>query len=600
MQILGLSPFKHDPAAALVADGTLESAIEERKLVRFPCRGLPHAAIDYCFKNAGIGWKNVDYVASSGRPLRAWVRKSLFNMRRALVAPAAGAYFQAKETGVLSRELNHSRYLRELCGASPSGPKRLTFDHHFCHAATAFYSSPFDRAVIVVLDEEGDACSGLVAIGAGAQIRVVQKIPFPHSLAWVYSQVTALLGFVPHREEHKVQWLGLDAEPSFENVFLDMLGRRRNSVPSLDFSYFTAGLAGPIAFSPKFYSKVGLCPQNGHQITAEQQKTLASSLQHACAKIVSDLVVDYCKREKIENVCLGGGLFENTLLVADCERNLPYRIFVPPAPGNAGSALGAASLVWHQLLGNRRSQFIPNVYCGPKYTRQDIKEVLDNCKARYACHYTERDKLDVAVRLLGAGKILGWYQGAAEFGSRALGNRSLLASPWSDYVKENLNDYVKHREWFRPFALAVPEDDCSRFFDCSHLPRFMSSLAQAHATSDERLRGFFLAGNRVRLHVVHREVNPLFWRLLKRFGESAPAPILVNTSFNLFGEPLVVSPRDAVRSFYCSGIDALMIDYFLLTKHNDLGISPAVHNDVRPTILEERCDEESDERRTTA
>jgi carbamoyltransferase len=205
-------------------------------------------------------------------------------------------------------------------------------------------------------------------------------------------------------------------------------------------------------------------------------------------------------------------------------------------------------------------------YWGPSFSRTEIKDTLDNSKARYSLQITEDRKMDMAVQLLHAGKIVGWYQGATEFGPRALGNRSVLASPWADYVKENLNDYIKHREWFRPFALAVTEEDCDRWFEASPSCRYMNSLATAKPSKDGLPEGFLLPGDRVRLHVVSRDANPTFWRLLKRFGESAPAPILVNTSFNLFGEPLVVKPRDAMRSYFCSGVDALIIDNFVLSK----------------------------------
>jgi carbamoyltransferase len=193
--------------------------------------------------------------------------------------------------------------------------------------------------------------------------------------------------------------------------------------------------------------------------------------------------------------------------------------------------------------------------------------VLDNCKTRYHWHNGEGEKIDATLRLLEGGKIVAWYQGQAEFGPRALGNRSLLASPWAPYVKENLNEYVKHREAFRPFAIAVPEEDCGQYFDCSPAGRFMATIAWARPTARGLLEGFPLPGDRLRLHIVDRHANPLFWRLLKRFGERAPAPLLVNTSFKLFGEPLVVSPRDAVRSFFCSGINGLVIGNFSVIKN---------------------------------
>jgi carbamoyltransferase len=207
-----------------------------------------------------------------------------------------------------------------------------------------------------------------------------------------------------------------------------------------------------------------------------------------------------------------------------------------------------------------------HLYWGPAYSNQDIKLVLENCKARFRWHDSDEPEIAETIRLLEAGKIVAWYRGAAEFGPRALGNRSLLASPWAEYVRENLNEYIKHREAYRPFALAVPAEDAERYFEASEASRFMATLVRAKPEARGLLEGFLLPGDRVRLHVVERAANPELWQLLRRFGERAPAPILVNTSFNLFGEPLVISPRDAVRSYFCSGTDALVIGSFSLTK----------------------------------
>jgi carbamoyltransferase len=261
------------------------------------------------------------------------------------------------------------------------------------------------------------------------------------------------------------------------------------------------------------------------------------------------------------------------------------RVFVPVAPGNAGTSLGAAYLGWHQTLRKPRAQCISSSYWGPKFSSQQTKDVLDNSKSRYALQTTVGKKLDTTVQLLLAGKIVGWFQGSAEFGPRALGNRSVLASPWASYVKENLNDFIKHREWFRPFAISVSEEDCPRYFEASRQCRSMSSLACVRPGSECLPEGFLLPGNRVRLHVVERRSNPLFWDLLKRFGEVAPAPMLLNTSFNLFGEPLVVTPRDAIRSYFCSGVDALVMDNFVLSKSpiaRDLSVNVRPNASVAP------------------
>jgi carbamoyltransferase len=281
--------------------------------------------------------------------------------------------------------------------------------------------------------------------------------------------------------------------------------------------------------------------------------------------------VDLAKRLRAQTgaryLCLAGGVFLNGLLTAQVEKDAGFeQVFVQPAAGNEGTALGAAWLAWHEALGKPRVEPMQSVYSGPSYSNEEIKKVLDNCKCHYRLCNSEDEKIEAVIKLLEAGRIVGWYQGAAEFGPRALGNRSLLASPWAPYVKENLNEYVKHREPFRPFALSVPEEDCPRWFDSTPAARFLASVGRARPEAEKLLEGFLLPGGRVRLHAVGSKVNPLLWNLLRRFGQRAPAPILVNTSFNLFGEPLVVSPRDAVRSYFCSGMDALLAGSFLLSK----------------------------------
>jgi len=275
----------------------------------------------------------------------------------------------------------------------------------------------------------------------------------------------------------------------------------------------------------------------------------------------------WLKKTGMKQICMGGGVIHNTLLVCALERKFGVgNIYIPPAPGNAGTALGAAAWVWHQQLGKRRNQEVRSTYWGPSFPRTEIKDVLDNVKARYSLHLTSEKVIDSAVQLLRAGKIVGWFRGGAEFGPRSLGNRSILASPWAPYVTENLNDFVKHRESFRPFAVAVREEDYARYFEGSPLCRLMNSLAVMRTDVDVLPQALLLHGGLVRLHVVERAVNPPLWELLGRFGENEPAPLLVNTSFNLPGEPPVVRPRDAVRAFFCSGTDAVFIDHFLLTK----------------------------------
>jgi carbamoyltransferase len=565
MRILGLSPFTHDVSAALLEDGVIRAVIEEGKLSRSrTTRGVPEAAIEFCLKQGGIGLKDVDHIAVASLPLRGWKRRALAGAKISPFSPVASAYCQMAEIGRLAREMGHHRLLRLQDGAPAD--RIVNVEHHLAHAASAFFLSPFERSLIVTMDEEGDGHSGMLAVGEGSRIRVLRNIPYPHSLAWLYSKVTEILGFNLHVDEHKTQWLSLEGEPLYRDIFHDLLGKSARGTLRFDSSYLEHGVGGRFALSAKFWTRLRLS-KNRAEWSDEQRRALAASVQQVCAEKVIEIVETLRKQEGIDQVCLGGGLFQNVPLVAAVEKSLGLNhVFVPPAPGNAGCALGAALYVQHHIQKAPRKAPNTDAYWGPAYSRHQIKDVLDNCKARFSFQIMKDRQAENAVELLLAGKIIGWFQGAAEFGPRALGNRSVLASPWAPYVKENLNDFIKHREWFRPFAVSVPEEDAPHFFEASQLCESMNSLARVRPGVEGLPEGFILPGGLVRLHVVKKSANPALWDLLKRFGESAAAPMLLNTSFNLFGEPLVVSPLDAIRSYSCSGIDALLMDNFLLTK----------------------------------
>lgn len=567
MYFLGLSALAHDTAAALLGDGGFLAAIEESKLTRSRnVTGIPRAAVSFCLEQAGIGWSDVGAIGVANRPWRVWARRAAFRARSIATAPLSSVYYQSKAVGELAVDLNNQRILQ----LQPQGARIpfFSFDHHLCHSASAFYASSFDRALILTFDEQGGAQSGTVALGENGKIRIIRSTSFPNSLAWVYSQVTELLGYRPHAHENKTQWLSLTAEPKYVDIFLKILRGRDNPFPKLDSHYFTRGFAGRLAFAPRFYKELGISSRPPEQLSGELCATLASSLQSACEIVVTDLTQSFRKTYQTENLCLAGGLFLNPLLVARLERNAGFaKVFVQPAAGNEGTALGASWFAQRKMIPSSRPQPLQHVYLGPRYSNSEIKEVLDNCKATYRWLDSDEQGIREAVKLLAAGKIIGWVQGAAEFGPRALGNRSLLASPWAPYVKENLNEYVKHREPFRPFALSVPEEDAANYFEePTSATQFMATMGRLRPENGQLLSAHASPKGSVRLHVVNRVLNPYFWSLLKEFGAKAPAPILLNASFNLFGEPLVVSPRDAVRSYFCSGVDALVIGNFLLVK----------------------------------
>jgi carbamoyltransferase len=576
MLILGLSSFKNDTAAALTRDGAIEAAIENAKLQPALTRGIPDAAIQFCLGKGNVSWNDLDVIAVASKPARGWGRRSLSRPRLSPLAPMATGYQEGKELGRFAWEWTTLRALRQRVS---NIKKIVTIDHHSCHAASAFFLSPFEKALILTLDGEGDGTAGMIAAGEGNKIRALKTIPFADSVGWIYSRITDLLGFIPSKEEHKTQWFSLEGEPVYKDVFLRMMRRAGDVLPRVDFKYFRRDVTGVFEPSPHFFAQLGV-PKS--EFTPEIKRNIAASLQAAVTDVISDLLAAFQKKTGMQQICLGGGVFHNTLLVAALEQRFGVgNVFVPPAPGNAGTALGAAAWIWHQQLGNPRTtgpqSELRSVYWGPGYARTEIKEVLDNAKARYSVQSTGEKKLESAVTLLRAGKIVGWFHGATEFGPRALGHRSLFASPWAPYVVENLNDFVKHRESFRPFAVSVREEDCARYFNGSPLCRLMNSLASVRNDIDVLPRALQLPGGAgqpglVRLHIVEKETDPLLWELLRRFGEQEPAPILVNTSFNLPGEPPVIRPKDAARTFFCSGIDAVFIDNFLLTKSSSAHI----------------------------
>jgi carbamoyltransferase len=566
MYFLGLSALAHNTAAALLNGSEIVAAIEESKLTRSrSANGIPRVAIRFCMEQARIDWQDISAIAVANRPWRTWTRRTACHSRFFLGAPISSAYYESKAIGELATELNNHRILRTML-QNPKAPV-LAFDHHLCHAASAFYASGYDRALIVTSDEQGGGQSGSIALAEEGAIRVLQPISCNDSLAWLYSQVTELLGFLPHEHEHKTQWLAAKGEPRYLDVFRRIIRQNDKPHPRLNPSYFKRGFAGRLAFSKLFYDELGITSGDLKELPPKSRAEIASSIQKATELVFLEILNALRKKYSGDNLCLSGGLFLNPLLVSAIENDAGYEnVFVQPAPGNEGTALGAAYLALRKIERAPHTPALSQMYFGPDFINEEIKAVLDNCKASYRWLSSEEEIIRNTIKLLLSGKIIGWFQGRAEFGPRALGNRSLLASPWASYVKENLNDYVKHREPFRPFALSIPTEDAARYFEPSRSAEFMASMSKLRAEGAALLSPFAVCGNFVRLHLVKREVNPLYWSLLKSFGTQAPAPLLLNASFNLFGEPLVISPRDAVRSYFCSGTDALMIGSFMLSK----------------------------------
>jgi carbamoyltransferase len=517
LNILGIGGVLGDAAAAVIQDGRIAAAIEEAKLTRRHHPGhLPEAAIAACLGIAGIGPEHVDYVA-------------------------------------LARPLPQGAALPVALRMFPKA-RLVSIDHHAAHAAAAYLTSPFDRATVITLDREGDLRCGGKWRGEANRLVLEEEILYPDSMGELYGRVTELLGFRRRADEHRVQWLSATGEPRYQGVFAAIV---RNH--SLDQSWFDAGPQRHGGFSARFFAELGFDANLAGKPRARAD--IAASMQKTLEDYVIRLAGD------AENVCLGGGVAWNALLISALESSGRFKgVFAQPAAGNAGTALGAALNVWNEVLGESK-RIDGGGYCfGPTFTAPEIKQVLENCKLRFKVLATTPEMIGAAVDQLKENRIVAWMQGRMEFGPRALGDRSILASPQDPYSTENLNAFIKHREAVRKFAASVPAEIAAEYFDAGTNARHLATVSRVREPYREQFRGAILADNLVRVHTVSKEDNPLYWQLLHAFGKKTGLPVLYNTSFNLFGEPLVCTPRDAVRSFYSSGIDAMVVGNFLLEK----------------------------------
>jgi carbamoyltransferase len=555
MLVLGIGSLDQDSAVALLDEKSILGAIEEEKLDRsLGADNVPNLAMARTLEQHGIKTSDLTVAALADLPQQARLRES-----------GLGSKFSANRKRRSSHDLRKSTSIPQLREHLDRSVKFQQYEHHLCHAASTFYSCDFDRALILTLDGGAASRCGQVSLGEKDEIRPLRTMQFPDALGWFYSRITALLGLRPHFDEHKVQWLGRQGQPEYLPVFRKLFRSDAHGLPVLDRRYFAAGPDERGTFSPQFYRELKI-----HKDKFREDPAICAALARSAQLFLEEAVLEiahhFQAQTGTDSLCVAGGVFLNVLLVRALERRSTFdRVHVQPVAGNAGTALGAAFLARKKISGKSGRAPMTTLALGPGLGSQEIKAVLDNCKIIYKYLSGEEQLIAESVKLLQRDKIVAWCQGRTEFGHRALGNRSILASPFSEYVIDNVNQYIKHRADFHPFALSVPAERAEEFFDCSPNCRFMASLGKLK-NQVPGLEQFAFNGREVRVHTVDKDSNSSFWRLLHKFGETAPAPVLVNTSFNLFGEPLVSDPREAVRSFYCSGIDALALGSFLVVK----------------------------------
>jgi len=576
MKILGISGQDRDAAAALVCDGQVIAAIEEEKLSRVRhvgisyAGGLPMRAIQHCLETAGVDFDRIDYIAYYTEPRKLFARNLTFRASRVLRAPSLSSleafpYYLVDSLNNFRQRVRTSVMARQRL--SPQG-RVVSLNHQMAHAASAFYASGFERAAIITAGNVGDMRSTAMMTGAGSDLRVQSQASFPNSLGMVFSAVTEALGFDSSGDEHKTMWLAPTGDDEFARLFQTIIKVDSSGLPKVNLDYFDRSFKGGPRLSERFFKETGLAGRVRDGSVTATHRNVAASLQSRINSVLIEMADQHRRRTGEENLCLSGGVALNSLANAAVERAAGFkRIFVQPAAGNAGCSLGAALYTWHRVLGNKgRDYKMDDLYLGPRFGEGEIKSVLDNCKLQYEYYLTDNKLVEEVARLLANGRIAGWFRGPMEFGPRALGTRSILASPVSDVMGENLNSYIKHREDFRPFSASVPEERAAEFFESSALTTFLQGVSKVLPEKRQLIPAAVFGDGIARVHTVSKKTNPSFWRLLTRFGEIAGVPVLLNTSFNLFGEPVVSTPREAVRGFYCSGIDCLALENFLIKK----------------------------------
>lgn len=567
MNILGLAGLLIDGASCLIKNSRLVAAVEEERYTRVKhasminSGGLPYESIEACLRIGGISWADIDHVGYYFEPWREFFSLSKFRLRRSYASPSAMAYYQIYYLDNLRRHLIIPKLIKSKCRNSV---KFHWFGHHLCHAASAYYASPYEESAILVIDALSEIECTSFYRAKGCRIGKLFSYNFPHSLGFVYALMTDYLGFKSNNDEYKVMGLASFGKPIYFDKLKDVVRIKPDGEIRLNYSYFDKFFRGRDYLNGKFLSVFGPKRKAEEELT-ERHMDLAASLQFLMEESIMKMANHLYKITGIQNICIAGGVGLNCTANGRLLRDGPFRnIFLQPACHDAGGALGAASLVKHEVLGDSKREELKNPYMGEEFSNEQIKKQLDETKMPY--QYCD-DIVSKCAELIAAGKIVGWFQGRAEWGPRALGNRSILADPTRPDMKDLINKYIKHREDFRPFAPAVTIEDVGKFFENIKTSPFMLFVVKTKDIAKEKIPAVVHIDKTSRVQTVERSANPRFYDLLRAFEAIKGVPVLLNTSFNVNKEPIVNSPADAIRCFYSAGLDYVAIGDYLVSKN---------------------------------
>ena len=587
IHVLGISAFYHDSAACLLRDGEVVAAAQEERFTRKKHDpGFPKSAVAFCLQQGGVRTADLDFVAFYDKPILKFHR--LLETYLAF-APLGIRSFKNALPIWMGSKLHMRRELTRSLGGKPRN--RYVFpEHHESHAASAFYPSPFEEAAIVTMDGVGEWATTSIGFGEGNRLQLTHEIRFPHSLGLLYSAFTYYCGFKVNSGEYKLMGLAPYGEPRFEQAIREhLIDMREDGSYRLDLSYFDY-CAGLRMTGPRFHALFGGEPRHPESKLEQRHMDLAASVQKVTEEVMLRTARHAHKLTGKKQLCLAGGVALNCVGNGVILREGPFeRIWIQPAAGDAGGALGAAQLLWHQLLGKPRqvkaSDSQRGSLLGPKYDPAEIREFLRANEVIFEELPTEAALADRTAELIEQENVVGWFQGPMEFGPRALGSRSIIGDARSPKMQSVMNLKIKFRESFRPFAPIVLREDASEYFDIGPQHDSPYMLIVAPVRDDKRrpvdgkaagldklkqLRSVIPAVTHVdfsaRLQTVDDERNPRLAALMRRFKQRTGCPVMINTSFNVRGEPIVCTPQDALRCFFGTEMDVLVLENFVVRR----------------------------------
>lgn len=591
MNILGISCYFHDASAVLLRDGEIIAAAEEERFTRKKHDyNFPERAIRFCLEKGGIEAQDLDHVAFFEKPFVKFERILLTTLQ---TFPRSRKVFQESMVAWMTEKLWIKNLLKDKLGVPEE--KILFGEHHLSHAASAFFCSPFDEAAILTVDGVGEWATATYGVGKGTDIKLLNEIRFPHSLGLLYSAFTAFLGFEVNEGEYKVMGMAPFGEPKYLDKVYKLIHVGKDGSFSLDMDYFCFHYSTEQTFNGKFTSLFGPPrdpkahfftpssgypsyfgekPSNYNELARENQHyaDIAASIQKATEETLLQMANHLYRETGLKKLCMAGGVALNSVANGRILRETPIEeIYVQPSAGDGGGAMGAALWAYHMVLGKPRKFVLQHAYWGEEYSRAQIESFLKENHIPYDRIEHDEKLLSQVVDHLQAGKVVGWFQGRFEWGPRALGNRSILADPSRADMKDIVNTKIKFREPFRPFAPSVLEEETENYFEFSdaqrHYPaRFMLYVVDVKEDKRERVPAITHVDGTGRLQTVSKALNPRYYGLIERFREATGIPLLLNTSFNLRGEPIVNRPQEAFNTFMNSGMDTLVLEHCIIRK----------------------------------